>query len=393
MRLLPAGAPRLGLGLAALGRPGYITLNRGADLADRSVEAMRARAEEVLDAAYAGGVRWFDCARSYGLSEDFVGKWLEKRGHGSDAVAVSSKWGYRYTAGWRVDTGGEPHEVKDHSAAHLRQQWPESDDLVGSHLRLYQVHSATFDSGILDNVETHEALAALKRDRGWALGLSVSSPAQGHVVDAALKIEVDGERLFDAVQATYNVFEQAPGPSLTAAHAQGCTIIVKEAMANGRVLSNAALLKHAAELDCSPDALALAVVLAQPFEPHVLSGRGDDRPDRVKPGGAARPAERYGRGPGSSRGASWAERGGDSRGVLGGAPAALRGTARGGVTRRRPRLSRAEIGSGGLRLFGGRVRRSGLFSFSPSGALWPCITAFSHIRARTHYIADPACCR
>ena len=79
MRLLPAGAPRLGLGLAALGRPGYITLNRGADLADRSVEAMRARAEEVLDAAYAGGLRWFDCARSYGLSEDFVGKWLEKR--------------------------------------------------------------------------------------------------------------------------------------------------------------------------------------------------------------------------------------------------------------------------------------------------------------------------
>jgi aryl-alcohol dehydrogenase-like predicted oxidoreductase len=59
---------------------------------------------------------------------------------------------------------------------------------------------------------------------------------------------------------------------LTAAHAQGVSIIVKEAMANGRVLSNAALLKHAAELDCSPDALALACVLAQPFEPHVLSG-------------------------------------------------------------------------------------------------------------------------
>jgi aryl-alcohol dehydrogenase-like predicted oxidoreductase len=170
MRLLPAGAPRLGLGLAALGRPGYITLNRGADLADCSVEAMRARAEEVLDAAYAGGIRWFDCARSYGLSEDFVGKWLEKRGHGRDAVAVSSKWGYRYTAGWRVDTGGEPHEVKDHSAAHLRQQWPESDALVGSHLRLYQVHSATFDSGILESAETHAALAALKRDKGWRSG-------------------------------------------------------------------------------------------------------------------------------------------------------------------------------------------------------------------------------
>ena len=172
----------------------------------------------------------------------------------------------------QVDTGGEPHEVNDHSAAHLRQQWPESDDLVGSYLRLYQVHSATFDSGILDSAATHAALAALKRDKGWALGLSVSSPAQGAVVDAALKIEVNGERLFDAVQATYNVFEQAPGPSLTAAHEQGIAIIVKEAMANGRVLSHPALLKHAAELDCAPDALALACVLAQPFEPHVLSG-------------------------------------------------------------------------------------------------------------------------
>ena len=95
-----------------------------------------------------------------------------------------------------MDTGGEPHEVKDHSAQHLRQQWPESDALVGSHLRLYQVHSATFDSGILDSAATHAALAALKRDKGWALGLSVSSPAQGDVVDAALKIEVNGERLF-----------------------------------------------------------------------------------------------------------------------------------------------------------------------------------------------------
>ena len=59
---------------------------------------------------------------------------------------------------------------------------------------------------------------------------------------------------------------------MTAAYEQGVNIIVKEAMANGRVLSNAALVKHAAELDCSPDALALACVLAQPFEPHVLSG-------------------------------------------------------------------------------------------------------------------------
>jgi len=273
MRLLPAGAPRLGLGLAALGRPGYINLGRGTDLAgDRSVDAMRARAETVLDAAYDAGVRWFDCARSYGESESFVGGWLEKRGHAAEDVSVSSKWGYRYTAGWRVDTGGDPHEVKDHSPAHLASQWPETDAFIGAHVRLYQVHSATFESGILENVAAHAALAALRDEKGWALGLSVSSPAQGDVVAKALALEVDGKRLFDAVQATYNVLEQAPGPALQAAFDAGATIIVKEALANGRVLAHPALVERAKELGCGPDALALACVLAQPFEPHVLMG-------------------------------------------------------------------------------------------------------------------------
>ena len=51
-------AERLGLGLAALGRPAYITAGRDGDLgADRSVEAMRDRAATVLDAAWDGGVR------------------------------------------------------------------------------------------------------------------------------------------------------------------------------------------------------------------------------------------------------------------------------------------------------------------------------------------------
>ena len=110
MRLLPAGAPRLGLGLAALGRPGYITLNRGADIADRSVEAMRKQAHATLDAAYEAGIRYVDCARSYGLSEDFVASWLAARPEAAPTVTVGSKWGYEYTAAWRVEVGeGESH--------------------------------------------------------------------------------------------------------------------------------------------------------------------------------------------------------------------------------------------------------------------------------------------
>ncbi|MFL5837011.1 MAG: hypothetical protein ACJ76K_10565, partial [Solirubrobacteraceae bacterium] len=58
-RLGRSGLPvtAIGLGLAALGRPGYLTIGHGRDLGpDRSVEAMERHAHEVLDAAYAGGI-------------------------------------------------------------------------------------------------------------------------------------------------------------------------------------------------------------------------------------------------------------------------------------------------------------------------------------------------
>ena len=101
---LGAGGPlvsRVGLGLAALGRPAYITSGREEDLPDRSVAGMRTRAFSMLDAAYAAGVRYVDAARSYGLAEEFLAGWLAERGHAD--VIVGSKWGYRYTGGWRLD--------------------------------------------------------------------------------------------------------------------------------------------------------------------------------------------------------------------------------------------------------------------------------------------------
>src|SRR5215468_4826618 len=75
-----AMSARIGLGLAALGRPGYLNIGHGIDLGDdRSVGALRARAHEVMDAAYEAGVRHFDAARSYGRAEEFLGGWLRSR--------------------------------------------------------------------------------------------------------------------------------------------------------------------------------------------------------------------------------------------------------------------------------------------------------------------------
>src|SRR5258707_11108631 len=145
---LRAGGPvisRIGLGLAALGRPAYITSGREEDLPDRSVTGMRTRTFSMLDAAYAAGVRYVDAARSYGRAEEFLVGWLAERGH-ADVIA-GSKWGYRYTGGWRLDAAQQ--EVKEHSLAMFTTQLGETRALLRDRLALYPVHSLTPDSGLL----------------------------------------------------------------------------------------------------------------------------------------------------------------------------------------------------------------------------------------------------
>lgn len=271
----------LGLGLAALGRPGYINIGHAADLAGAyDVAAMESRAHAVLDAAYDGGIRYFDVARSYGRAEDFLRSWLQERDLSPRDVVIGSKWGYTYTAGWRVDA--DVHEVKEHSLSNLQRQWSESRERLGSCLDLYQIHSATLESGVLENQAVLAELARLKADAGVAIGLSVSGADQGRVIEQALGIEVAGAALFDSVQATWNLLERSAGHALAQADAAGLGVIVKEALANGRLTEKnsdpdfgaqmAILQSEAQRLDTSIDALALAAALAQPWAGIVLSG-------------------------------------------------------------------------------------------------------------------------
>jgi aryl-alcohol dehydrogenase-like predicted oxidoreductase len=267
----------IGLGLAALGRPAYITTGRDEDLGDgedRSVEAMEARSHAVLDAAWDAGVRYLDAARSYGYAERFLASWLRERAIDPRDVTVGSKWGYRYVGEWRMDA--PVHEVKDHSLAMLRTQLPESRELLGRWLRLYQVHSATLESGILSDRAVLAELARLRADEGLVIGLSVSGPRQADVIRAALSVSVDGVNPFGCVQATWNVLEPSAGRALADAHAAGWGVIVKEALANGRLLDDdphlASIGAAAARHDTTRDAIALAAALAQPWAGVVLSG-------------------------------------------------------------------------------------------------------------------------
>jgi aryl-alcohol dehydrogenase-like predicted oxidoreductase len=273
-RLAAATTPtcHIGLGLAAVARPGYINLGRDHDLgADRSVDTLRTRTHELLDAAYAQGVRYFDAARSYGLSEEFLAAWLTARPELDDLV-VGSKWGYTYTADWTTDA--EKHEVKDHSLQTYERQCAESAELLGDRLDLYQIHSVTPDSPALTDKELHARLAEAAV-QGVTPGFSTSGPAQADAIRAALAVTVDGEPLFRTVQSTYNALETSAAPALAEAHDAGLTVIVKEAMANGRLAdphAPDALKAVAAETGLGCDAVDLAVVLRQPWAGVVLSG-------------------------------------------------------------------------------------------------------------------------
>ena len=78
----------MGLGLAALGRPGYINIGHASDLAGATpVASLERLTHSVLDAAYERGVCYFDMARSYGLGEAFLAAWLERRRLGPESVS------------------------------------------------------------------------------------------------------------------------------------------------------------------------------------------------------------------------------------------------------------------------------------------------------------------
>ncbi len=172
--------------------------------------------------------------------------------------------------GWRLDA--DVQEVKDLSVTALRRQIAESRRLLGDHLSLYQIHSATIESGVFDDRAVLDELRSL-RESGLFLGFSTSGPQQADAIVRGLQERVDGEPLFSTVQSTWNVLEPSAGPALAEAHADGRGVLIKEAMANGRLAATDGPLGGVAgRLGTTPDRVALAAVHAQPWADVVLSG-------------------------------------------------------------------------------------------------------------------------
>ena len=274
---MSANTTKIGLGLAALGRPEYINIREDESI-DKSKTAFKQNTLTVLDKAYALGVRYFDTAPSYGKGEAFLQEWKDFRNH-KDAV-LGTKWGYTYVANWELGYNGK-HEIKEHSLAKLLEQWEVSKKLLPN-LKYYQVHSATFESGILENDAVLTQLHKIKRATDLKMGITTSGANQKEIIEAASKIKIDNTALFDSFQVTYNVFEQDTFEILQSLLSQKKIVIIKEALANGRVFQNEKF-QHYSEAykileqlskkyNVGVDAIALRFVMDNLQPTYMLSG-------------------------------------------------------------------------------------------------------------------------
>ena len=193
----------LGLGTAALGRPQYINV-RQENCEISNLEIFRKQSFQVLEDAYKLGIRYFDTAPGYGLAEELVLEWLKTKD--DKTIEIATKWGYTYTANFNANA--KVHEVKEHSLEKLNEQWNFSKQLL-PYLKVYQIHSATLETGVLENDEVLKQLAFFKNEYNLKIGLTTTGANQVEVIQKALDVLVDGKPLFDVFQVTYNFLEQS----------------------------------------------------------------------------------------------------------------------------------------------------------------------------------------
>ena len=223
---------QLGLGTAALGRPQYINL-RQEKAKGQDLETFKEQGYSVLEKAYNLGIRYFDTAPGYGLAEQLVLEWLQTKNDPS--IQIATKWGYTYVANF--DVNAVIHEIKEHSIEKLQEQWEVSKAFM-PHLKVYQIHSTTLETGVLANEAVLNQLALLKKEHNLEIGITTTGANQVAVIKKALDVTVGGHQLFDAFQVTYNMLDQSLGEISRELVQQKKNIIIKEALANGRVFRN-----------------------------------------------------------------------------------------------------------------------------------------------------------
>ena len=267
---------KIGLGLAAIGRPEYLNVGRKKrEVIDKKL--FREEGLSFIQQAYERGIRYFDVAPGYGIAESMIMDWACMTS--PKEVEVATKWGYTYVA--NLELNAAIHEVKTHTLQKLEEQWTASRELL-PWLRVYQIHSASLETGVLESDPILDRLFDLKETYGLQIGLSTTGNNQKVVLERAKDIQRGGADLFSAFQVTFNVLDQSTAEVCNALANQGKKVIVKEALANGRLFPSndyghyqeiyQYLLKLGEEYGVGVDAIALRFCMQLLSPSVVLSG-------------------------------------------------------------------------------------------------------------------------
>ena len=229
----------IGLGTAAIGRPIYINIRHEKPRVDLSMPEFIKNGIRILDDAYDKGVRFFDASPGYGLAESLLIQWLHQKN--DPDIIVATKWGLSYAADF--DINASVHEIKEHSLEKLNAQWEFSRKLLPN-LKIYQIHSATLDTGVLDNKPILQRLHEIKKEYNIIIGLTSTGVNQVEVLKKAVDIEIENEPLFTSFQSTYNIMEQSILQLKEMFLNNSRQLIVKESLANGRLMPNTSFKEH-----------------------------------------------------------------------------------------------------------------------------------------------------
>ncbi len=209
--MIPAGSRRVefGLGLIGIGKPwGFAN----------AVVPDEGQAFALLERAFALGVRYFDTAPSYGVSEERLGRYLAALTPGERSqVRIATKFGEHWDA-----AKAEP--FVDHSFDALRRS------LDGSVARL----------GRIDFLQLHKStpqvLGSNDLARAWEYAATLGITAIGASVSdlASAEIAVAGAA-YGIVQFPYNVAQRTFAEVLDRAAARGMKIAVNRPFGMGRM--------------------------------------------------------------------------------------------------------------------------------------------------------------
>jgi len=240
-RMLPSGV-QLGLGLLSLGREWGHRDRRVPDPTEVNL---------LLSVALEEGIRFFDTAPSYGISERQLGVFLRSLDEAIlSEILISTKFGECWDA---------RHELAftDHSYRSLCDSVDRSLHELGR-VDILMLHKATPEL-LLDSDVQRAFQYALSRGVHH-LGVSA---ADVHTADQAVRAEN-----MSVIQVPYNLSDIRCEPILSQAHAWGKYVVVNRPFGMGHLLYDAA----GNAVDRSQRALAFGHILRHPFDGVILTG-------------------------------------------------------------------------------------------------------------------------